>query len=327
MYYNNILQNEIVNYIIRCQQEGDWEALGRLGLTKSQANTRSLIKEISEMSTSELNFLSNSVEEFISVQVNAQTLRKVYRSIHSIQGGTTPDPDVPSQDIELLGCLCGHVASLYQGHQGQSLRKLGLSSKAAGMVSMMPVSKVRLLAASLWDFVRIRVNRKHMYHAVKSSVSTCNWFNQCGQLVQAGAPRELMQRYYGMSSNMYALAREMHGENHKCGRPRALPNDVQCKIYREFVRQYHRHSHGVDPLRDPRFFLDMYQNLQCTISLREVWTLAQSWLDDQVVFRNIKRQAFTYRFVDEEEQPDTAPSSDSEDKASKPPSNTFSDGT
>ena len=146
------------------------------------------------------------------------------------------------------------------------------------------------------------------------------------QLIRAGAPREMMQKFFGMSTEMYTHARELHGAQAQRGRPKMVEGSMQGQVYQEFVRQYYRYGGGYDPLRQPRFFLDMYENLGGKIPIRELWTLAQEWVRTKTVFEQAKRQARAVSCLGGR-MPRMTPRSNKEDSASKPPASTFSEGT
>jgi len=99
-----------------------------------------------------------------------------------------------------------------------------------------------------------------------------------------------MTRYYGMSCELYAEAREMHGRQTR-GRPRMLSDDTQELLYAEFIRQYQHYGETqIDPLRQPGFFLALYDAMEQRVSLREIWRLVQQWVRGDFQYKQVKRR-------------------------------------
>ena len=269
----------LISYISRCYHDSDWDTLDTLCLEREQA------RRISHLSVFESSILSNVVDRFAVLRLHYSRFKRCYSLV-------LEDP------VSLSGChsqtretdLClhvlNHVTALYRGNHRRELNDIGLRPEQAESISALPWVNLHKLARYFWFFMTLEVDAKLLKQAIDTSIASGRWINQCVELIRADAPRDLMLRYYGMSCQLYAEAREMHGRRCR-GRPRTLPDDLQSRLYEEFVRQYQNYEEGIDPLCQPGFFLGIYENLERKVSLREIWILVQEWLKNKLVRRRL----------------------------------------
>ena len=268
----NFMHHAIFHFIVRCQQEEDAGSLGRLGLDPG------LALRIGRLTAAETNLLVSSAGRFVRLQFSPPELRRAYRRMLEFEDVPAPG----TKEADLCRSLFACVEELYRKNDVEGLAALGLAPPDAGLVSTLPVSCLPPISRFFWDFAAVGLDSLRVKRAVNGAVSTCSWMRQCVQLVQAGAPRELMIRHFSMSRREYAEVRRMHRSLPEPGRPAQLTGDLQHRIYLELVRQYRRHGDKEEPLRHPEFFLDIYENLGRQVPIRQIWALAREWLRARV---------------------------------------------
>lgn len=321
MKTKNPLSLSLICYISRCYHDADWAALRAIGISQKQAG------RISNLSAFESNILGSSVGRFATIRLQFESLEKCGRL-------------VPEDPVALSGAqsktkevdLCLHVfdyaITLYRDNQQKALRDLGLEPEQAEFISLLPWVELQKMARYLWLFAAMEIDRKLLDQSIDTATTSTRWIGQCVELIRAGAPRDLMMHYYGMSCGLYASAREMHGRQCR-GRPRLPSAKLQYLLYREFVRRYQSYDEGVDPLCQPGFFLALYEALGCEVSLREIWILIQEWLGGRLAPRRPRdlpaRRPEAIVQPKGESAPRMAPRARNRSKTSRPPSNTDSE--
>lgn len=268
----NSVPHALIHFIARCGKAENWASLSHLGVSPAHAC------RVARLSAYETQVLGDILQRVAVLQLRFANLQECLREM---QAGTLAEDDSePCPETELCLHLFCHVAELYRGNERQKLRGVGLNPEQARLICSLSSLEVQHLAQHFWRFVVLDMHAGKLEQVLATAVGTARWLQQCTELVRAGAPRELMAHYYGMSCEMYAAMRAMHGL-HACGRPRVLPDDVQTLLYDEFMRRYRSGKDRTDPLRQPGFFLSLYESMGRKVSLREIWTLAQSWIKDR----------------------------------------------
>lgn len=310
----------LISYISRCYHDGDKAALDVLNIDLGQA------RRISRLSAFESNTLSGIAGRFTIFRLQFRSLEKCYRLVVedpvSLSGSRSK-----TKEVDLCLHVFNHIITLYRRSEQQALAEIGLEPEQAEFISLRPWVELQKLARYLWFFTTVEIDNKLLEQSIDTAIASARWIGQCAELIRAGAPRDLMTRYYGMSCELYAAAREMHGRQCR-GRPRVLSEDLQYLLYEEFVRRYQSYDEGVDPLCQPGFFLAIYESLERKVSLREIWILIQEWLNGK---RELRRFADVPVKGSAPVQdvgfstPRTAPRLRNRSKTSRPPSTTASE--
>ena len=309
----------LISYISRCCHDGDWPALDGLNIDRRQAD------RISQLSAFESNTLSGVAGRFAAFELQFANLKKCYRLVledpASLSGSQSK-----TKEVDLCLHMFNHIITLYRRNQQRALDDLGLRPEEAEFISLRPWVELQKLARYLWFFATVKIDDKLLEQSIDTAIASARWIGQCAELIRAGAPRDLMTRYYGMNCELYAAAREMHGRQCR-GRPRILSDDLQYLLYKEFVRRYQSYDEGVDPLCQPGFFLAIYESLERKVSLREIWILIQEWLNGRQVLRQPKGVSME-RSVSLQDggasTPRIAPRSRNRSRICRPPSTTAS---
>ena len=279
----NIAQQALLHYIARCCYDKDWPALHQIHVNRRQA------LQINRLSAFECNILGDLSSGFATFRVDFSKLKACLEQGDAIEENPKNSSGVSSRETDLHLRLCDYLVTLYRNNCAELLGEFDITPAQAEYLSLVPFAQMEYVADHFWDFVVIAVDSRRLNHAIMMAVSVCRWIRQCSQLIRADAPRELMTQYYGMSCELYAEVREMHGRQVR-GRPRALTYDAQYFLYQEFIRQYRRYEAAqLDPLRQPSFFLDLYDAMGRRMSLREIWHLVQEWLSRDLQFRRVQR--------------------------------------
>lgn len=271
-----IVQNSVpyafIHFIARCCKVENWASLSHLGVSPGHAC------RVAHLSAYECQVLGDILQRVAMFQLRFANLQECLREM---QAGTLAGGDAePCPETELCLHLFCHVADLYRGNERQELRCLGLNPEQARLICSLSSLEVQHLAQHFWRFAVLEMQAGKLEQVLATAVGTARWLQQCTELVRAGAPRELMARYYGMSCEMYAAMRAMHGLQ-ACGRPRVLPDDMQDLLYEEFMHCYCSGKERLGVLRQPGFFLSLYESMGRKVSLREIWTLVQRWIEDK----------------------------------------------
>ncbi len=318
MRTKNLLNFALVSYISRCYHDDDWAVLATLNIDRGQAG------RVSKLSAFESNTLSGVGGRFAVFHLQFEILRQCYRL-------ALEDPVAMSgaqsktREVDLCLSVFNHVITLYRRNRQRPLGELGLEPEQAEFISMRPWVDLQKLARYLWFFTTVRIDGPLLERSIDTAIASARWIGQCAELIRADAPRDLMMRYYGMNSQLYAEAREMHGRQCR-GRPRALSDDLQYLLYEEFTRRYRSYDQGVDPLRQPGFFLALHESLGRRVSLREIWILVQRWLGERLELRRAQGDADPAPIQPEgRSAPRMAPSERNLSSACRPPSTSASD--
>lgn len=319
MKTKNLSNFALISYISRCYHDEDWPALAALNVDRRQAN------RISRLSAFESNTLSGVAGRFVVFSLQFEILKQCH--------GLVPEDPVTltgaqskTKEVDLCLNLFNHVITLYRRNQQRALSDIGLEPEQAEFISLLPWVELQKLARYLWFFTTVKIDNHILDQSIDTAIASARWISQCVELIRADAPRDLMMRYYGMNSQLYAAAREMHGRQCR-GRPRILSDDLQYLLYEEFVRRYQSYGEGIDPLCQPGFFLAIYESLGRKVSLREIWILIQEWLNEKLVFRrsaDVPRKDPAPVQSEDLSAPRTAPRSRNRSKTCRPPSTTAS---
>ena len=319
MKTKNLSSFALISYISRCYHDGDWAALAALNIDRSQAN------RISKLSAFESNTLSGVAGRFAIFSLQFEVLKQCYRLVLedpvALSGSQSK-----TKEVDLCLNLFNHVITLYRRNQQRALSEIGLEPEQAEFISLRPWVELQKLARYLWFFTTVKIDGRLLDQSIDTAIASARWISQCVELIRAGAPRDLMMRYYGMNCQLYAAAREMHGRQCR-GRPRVLSDDLQYLLYDEFVRRYRSYDEGVDPLCQPGFFLAIYESLERKVSLREIWILIQEWLDGKLMLRrsgDASGESPASIQAGELSTPRRAPRSRSRSRTCRPPSTTAS---
>ena len=309
----------LISYISRCYHDGDRVALDVLDIDPGQ------VRRISRLSAFESNILSGVAGRFTSFRLQFRSLEKCYRLVVedpvSLSGSRSK-----TKEVDLCLHVFNHIISLYRRSEQQALAEIGLEPEQAEFISLRPWVELQKLARYLWFFMTVEIDNKLLGQSIDTAVASARWVGQCAELIRAGAPRDLMTRYYGMSCELYAAAREMHGRQCR-GRPRVLSEDLQHLLYEEFMRRYQSYDEGGDPLCQPGFFLAIYESLERKVSLREIWILIQEWLKGKQELRRLAGvpEKGPASVQDSElREPRTAPRLRNRSRIRRPPSTTAS---
>lgn len=277
MKTKNLSNFALITYILRCYHDEDWAALTALNINRRQAH------RISRLSAFESNTLSSVAGRFAVFGLQFEILKQCYRLVLedpvALSGAQSK-----TKEVDLGLNVFNHVITLYRRNQQQELDDIGLEPEQAEFISSRPWVELQKLARYLWFFTTVKIDGHLLDQSIDTAIASARWIGQCVELIRAGAPRDLMVRYYGMNCQLYAAAREMHGRQCR-GRPRVLSDDLQYLLYEEFVRRYRSYEEGVDPLCQPGFFLAIYESLGRKVSLREIWILIQEWMNGTLVLR------------------------------------------
>ena len=310
----------LVSYISRCYHDSDWIALNTLSINRAQAH------RVSQLSAYESNILSSVIGRSAVFKLHFACLRRCHRFVLedpvTLSGATSK-----TKEVDLCLHVFNYVITLYRGNRKQELRDIGLQPMQAEFISQLPWLELQKLARYLWFFATVRFDTKRLNRLVDTAVASARWIGQCSELIRADAPRDLMIRYYGMSCELYAEARDMHGRQCR-GRPRVLPDDLQDLLYEEFMRRYQSYGEGVDPLCQPKFFLEIYESLGRKVSLREIWILVQEWMKRRLVSRRSGNPSVKWPDPDQGDVlsvPRMAPRLRSRARICRPPSSTASE--
>ena len=309
----------LVSYVLRCYHDDDWAALAALNIDRRQAN------RISKLSAFESNTLSSVAGRFAVFSLQFEILKQCHCLVPEDPVALT-GAQSKTKEVDLCLNLFNHVITLYRRNQQRALSDIGLEPEQAEFISSLPWVELQKLARYLWFFTTVKIDSHLLDQSIDTAVASARWISQCVELIRADAPRDLMMRYYGMNSQLYAAAREMHGRQCR-GRPRILSDDLQYLLYEEFVRRYQSYGEGVDPLCQPGFFLAIYESLGREVSLREIWILIQEWLNTKLVLRHsadVPREKPTPVQPEDLSTPRMAPRSRNRSKTCRPPSTTAS---
>ena len=319
MKTKNLSSFALISYISRCYHDEDWAALSALNIDRMQAN------RISRLSAFESNTLSGVAGRFAVFNLQFEILKQCH-SLVPEDPVTLTGSQSKTKEIDLCLNFFNHVITLYRRNQQRALSELGLEPEQAEFISLLPWVELQKLGRYLWFFTTVRIDSHLLDQSIDTAIASARWISQCVELIRADAPRDLMKRYYGMNSQLYAAAREMHGRQCR-GRPRILSDDLQYLLYEEFVRRYQSYGEGVDPLCQPGFFLAIYESLGRKVSLREIWILIQEWLNEKLVLRrsaDIPRKGPVPTQPGDLSTPRMAPRSRNCSRTSRPPSTTAS---
>ncbi len=307
----------LISYISRCYHDADKAALDALNIDLGLAH------RISRLSAFESNTLSDIAGRFTIFKLQFTSLEKCNRLVVedpvSLSGSRSK-----TKEVDLCLHVFNHIITLYRRSEQQALAEIGLDPEQAEFISLRPWVELQKLARYLWFFTTVEIDNKLLEQSIDTAIASARWIAQCAELIRAGAPRDLMTRYYGMSCELYAAAREMHGRQCR-GRPRILSEDLQHLLYEEFMRRYQSYDKTVDPLCQPGFFLAIYESLERKVSLREIWILLQEWLNGRREVRRLAGASAKRLEPDQDEgfsTPSTAPRLRSRSKTCKPPSTT-----
>ena len=319
MKTKNLTSFALVSYISRCYHDGDWAALAALNIDRSQAN------RISRLSAFESNTLSGIAGRFVVFSLQFELLKQCYRLVLD-DPATLSGSQSKTKEVDLCLNLFNHIITLYRRNQQRALSEIGLNPEQAEFISLRPWVELQKLGRYLWFFTTVKIDSQLLDQSIDTGIASAHWIAQCVELIRAGAPRDLMMRYYGMNCQLYAEAREMHGRQCR-GRPRVLSDDLQYLLYDEFVRRYQSYDEGVDPLCQPGFLLAIYESLGRKVSLREIWILIQEWLNGKLVLRRsggAPEENPAPIQAGEPSTPRMAPRSRNRSKTCRPPSTTES---
>ena len=306
----------LISYVSRCYHDSDWESLKNIGVSREQAGC------ISRLSAFESNILSTFVARSKVFELHFSDLKNCYRFVSrdpiSLSGAASR-----IKEVDLCLHIFNHVITLYRTNKIEELRQFGMKPVQAEFISQLPWLELQKLARYFWFFATVGFDAGRMGQALKTTIASSRWMEQCFELIRADAPRDLMMRYYGMSCDLYAEAREMHGRQSR-GRPRAISDDLQHKLYQAFLAQSQSHVGISDPMRQPGFLLELYESLDRKVSLREIWRLVQEWMGDQSNFPQQEEDSVEWPDPDqvEEEVPSTAPRRRKRESISPPPDST-----
>ena len=316
MKTKNLLNFALISYVLRCYHDEDWADLSTLNIDREQAN------RISGLSAFESNALSAAAGRFATFGLQFEILKQCHRLVLEdpieLSGSQSK-----TKEVDLCLNVFNHVITLYRRNQQRALSELGIDPEQAAFISSRPWVELQKLARYLWFFTFVKIDGPLLNQAIDMAITSARRVNQCVELIRADAPRDLMVRYYGMNSQLYAAAREMHGRQCR-GRPRILPDDLQSLLYEEFVRRYQSYEAGVDPLCQPGFFLEIYEGLERKVSLREIWILIQGWLNEKMVRRRLGKGLAPTQ-PEALSVPRMAPRSRNLSKTCRPPATTVSD--
>ena len=319
MKTKNLSNFALIIYISRCYHDDDWAALAALDIDRGQA------RRISRLSAFESNTLCGVAGRFTAFSLQFEILKQCYRLVLedpvALSGAQSK-----TKEVDLCLNVFNHVITLYRRNQQRALSDIGLEPEQAEFISSRPWVELQKLARYLWFFTTVKIDARLLDQSIDTAIASARWISQCVELIRAGAPRDLMMRYYGMNCQLYAAAREMHGRQCR-GRPRVLSDDLQYLLYEEFVRRYGSYDEGVDPLCQPGFFLAIYESLGRKVSLREIWILIQEWMNGKLTFRRSggpsgKNPGSVQ--AGELSTPRMAPRSRSRSRTTRPPSTTAS---
>lgn len=321
MKTKNLSSFALISYISRCYHDDDRAALAALSIDRGQAS------RISRLSAFESNALSGLAGRFATFSLQFEILKQCHCLVPE-DPVTLTGSQSKTKEVDLCLNLFNHVITLYRRNQQEALSDIGLEPEQAEFVSLLPWVELQKLARYLWFFTIVKIDSHLLDQSIDTAIASARWINQCVELIRADAPRDLMMRYYGMNSQLYAAAREMHGRQCR-GRPRILSDDLQYLLYEEFVRRYQSYDDGVDPLCQPGFFLAIYESLGREVSLREIWILIQEWLNSKLVLRRPagvprKAPASIQSGSEDLSTPRMAPRSRKRSKTCRPPSTTDS---
>ena len=319
MKTKNLSSFALISYISRCYHDGDRAALDTLGIDHRQAN------RISGLSAFESNTLSGVAGRFAVFKLRFKILKQCYHLVLedpvALSGSQSK-----TKEVDLCLNVFNHITTLYRRNQQRALSDIGLEPEQAEFISLRPWVELQKLARYLWFFTTVKIDGHLLDQSIDTAIASARWISQCAELIRAGAPRDLMMRYYGMNCQLYAAAREMHGRQCR-GRPRVLSDDLQYLLYDEFVRRYRSYDEGVDPLCQPGFFLAIYESLERKVSLREIWILIQEWLNGKLMLRrsgDASGESPVSIQVGELSTPRIAPRSRNRSRICRPPSTTAS---
>ena len=319
MKTKNLSSFALINYISRCYHDDDRAALAALKIDRRQAH------RISGLSAFESNTLGSVAGRFAVFSLRFEILRQCYRLVLedpvALSGSQSK-----TKEVDLCLNMFNYIITLYRRNQQRALSDIGLDPEQAGFISSRPWVELQKLARYLWFFTTVKIDGHSLDQSIDTAIASARWIGQCVELIRAGAPRDLMVRYYGMNCQLYAAAREMHGRQCR-GRPRILSDDLQYLLYEEFVRRYRSYDEGTDPLCQPGFFLAIYESLGRKVSLREIWILIQEWMNGKLVLRrsgSVAGEDPGPIQVGELSTPSMAPRSRSRSRTSRPLSTTAS---
>ena len=276
----NSIHQAVVAFIARSYHEKDWAVLHRLDLDFRQA------RKLSQLTALEAQNLESVSNRYVGLEMHFTKFDSCYQHIRQ---DTTPLSKAQTLTKEVDLCLgtINHMMRLYRAHHRTELAAIGVKPHQAEFISTLSTISVQRLSPYYWQFTRLQVDSDRLAQGVESSVATAHWVEQCIRLVRAGAPRDLMVRYYGMSCEMYAEIRGMYGDGRR-GRPRTLSDQLQKQIFMEFMRQYRHYSTSLDPLHQPTFFLDIYEGMEHKASVRDIWVLVQEWMNTRSVIKQLQ---------------------------------------
>ena len=268
----NSAQHALIHFIARCCKAENWASLSHLGVSPKQAC------RIGRLSAYESHALGDIFQQVAAVQLHFANLEECLQEMRA--GTLAQDGSGQCQETELCMNLFRHIADLYRDNKHGELHRIGLQPEQAQLLCELPSFEVQRLSQHFWRFTVFEMDARKLEQAIETAVGTARWLRQRMELVRAGAPRELMDYYYNMNCEMYARMRKMHGIRLR-GRPRVLSDDVQSALYKEFVDRYYSDGEQSDPLRQPEFFLGLYDSMGRKVPLREIWTLVQGWIRDE----------------------------------------------
>ncbi len=270
----NSAQHALIHFIARCCKTENWASLSHLGVSPQHAC------RVGRLSAYESHVLGDIFQRVAVLQLRFANLKECLREMQA--GTLAEDGSGQCPETELCMHLFCHVANLYRDNSSRELHRIGLRAEQARLICSLSSLEVQGLSQHFWRFAMFEMDAGKLEQVIETAVGTARWLQQCTELVRAGAPRDLMMRYYGMSCGMYAEMREMHGMRLR-GRPRVLSDDLQGRLYKEFMGRYRHGGEQADTLRQPDFFLSLYDGMDRKVSLREIWTLVQGWLDDKEI--------------------------------------------
>ncbi len=306
-------QHALIHFIARHYALRNWNVLSHLGLS------RRAIRLIAGLSGLESNLLGVRLSPLVVWRLYFPNL---YRYISQTQKSEA-SASACSQQFDTAGLwlsVFSHVVGLYYDNQREELHKWGLGLEEAECIRVLPATTVHLMSPNFWRFASLKADATTLERLVAEAVRQAYQISQFVLLVRAGAPRDMVARYYGVSRDWYTQARTMREREFR-GRPHILSDDLQRKLYELFVRCYTTYIGPTEPMGDPSFFLDIYERLGRRTQLRDIWAMVQEWFETEGFQRQLKVKARTKAMFQEglRHTPHMAPRVRRRSKISCPP--------